>query len=114
MRKFRKVNNQGNSPLKESCLTISETTPDMTLTVREIMKMYVNNTLGDIAHELDYNEDDDDLRGLDPADVYYMAQEANKTILEQQERKTRKKKLDEKEKLKFEILAEIESQKQQE
>ena len=75
-RKFRKQSTSGNSKVLEVCKTKSETTPDMSLTVREIMIKYASGTINDLALDYDYSEDDEDFRGLDPAEIHMMAQES--------------------------------------
>lgn len=80
VRKFRKINVSGNSKVKERCTTTSLTIPDQTLTIREIMQRFVSGTLAPIELDYDYNEDSDDFRGIDPADVFNQVTDAKSTL----------------------------------
>lgn len=105
-RKFKSASTQGHSKNKEKCFTKSETTPDQTLTVRELMTrsamgMYDNHELG-----YDYSMDEDDLRGIDPADMFYMAQESSDLVKKENSRKQKAEKDKADKKLKDDAIAE--------
>lgn len=70
------------NPIAEKTIGKSETVPDQSLTVREILKKYASGTLDDIASEAFYNDDDDlpDLRGLDITELYQMKRDAQMDI----------------------------------
>lgn len=110
MKQYRTINQSGFSPDKEKIRTKSETVPDMALSVREILLKYANGTLGDLSDEYEYSGDDDDLRGLDPAELHAMATEASNTLKEQDERQSRKRKSDERKKLKDELILELQNE----
>ncbi|ELA8219556.1 hypothetical protein MC916_001782 [Elizabethkingia anophelis] len=72
-------------PVAEVVLGVSDTVPDQSLTVREILDKFANGTLGDIAVEKYYNDDDDgfdgaDLRGLDIVELEAIRHEAQMDI----------------------------------
>lgn len=73
------------NPVAEIVRGVSETVPDQSLTVREILDKFANGTLGDIAGEKYYNDDDDgfdgaDLRGLDIVELEALRHEAQMDI----------------------------------
>ena len=114
MRIFRKVTNAGNSKHKEVCLTISQTVPDQTMSIREIMRRFASGTLDNIELPYDYNEDDEDFRGLDPADIYNEVQRGNEVAQEIESRRSKKKADADRQKLENEIRQKIENEKPKE
>ncbi|CAI9672780.1 hypothetical protein [Elizabethkingia anophelis] len=70
------------NPIAEKTIGKSETVPDQSLTVREILKKYANGTLDDIGNrDIYYNDDDDgfdgvDLRGLDISELQQLERDA--------------------------------------
>lgn len=68
-------------PLVEVITGISETIPDQSLTVREILTKYAQGTLDDIAqYDYDGNDDMPDLRGLDITELQQMKHDAQMDI----------------------------------
>ncbi|OPC58832.1 hypothetical protein [Elizabethkingia bruuniana] len=69
------------SPVAESNSVKSETVPDQSLTVRQILDKFASGTIGDIGHnDLDYSEDLPDLRGLDITELEAMKADAQMDI----------------------------------
>ena len=64
-RTYRHSANAGNSTDVESNYGVSQTQPDMALTVREIMSRFASGTLPNLAIDQEFTEDLPDLRGLD-------------------------------------------------
>nr|HDP3254270.1 hypothetical protein [Elizabethkingia anophelis] len=72
-------------PVAEVVLGVSETVPDQSLTVREILDKFANGTLDEIGNDRFYNDDVDgydmpDLRGLDITELQQMKREAQMDI----------------------------------
>jgi len=107
MRKFRTLQNAGKTKVNEIIKTPSETTPDQTLSVREIMSRYANGTLNDLQQELEYNEDDEDYRGLDPVEMYNLSRQAGEIVQSEIETSKKRKTKADREKLKEELRKEI-------
>ena len=73
-RTYRTMNTQGNSTDTESYVgVVSQTVPDQTYTVREILLKFASGQKLPLANEPYYSEDLPDLRGLDPSEVFQMA-----------------------------------------
>ncbi|AQW99511.1 hypothetical protein CMU73_16500 [Elizabethkingia anophelis] len=73
------------NPVAEIVRGISETVPDQSLTVREILDKFANGTLDEIGNDRFYNDDVDgydmpDLRGLDITELQQMKREAQMDI----------------------------------
>ncbi|MDX8558673.1 hypothetical protein OZ663_18515 [Elizabethkingia sp. HX CGY] len=73
------------NPIAEKTIGKSETVPDQSLTVREILKKYANGTLDDISSQPFYNDDVDgydmpDLRGLDITELTQLKRDAELDI----------------------------------
>lgn len=73
------------NPVAEIVIGVSETVPDQSLTVREILDKFANGTLDTIASDKYYNDDDDgfdgvDLRGLDIIELQQLEREAKMDI----------------------------------
>ncbi|MDV4044516.1 hypothetical protein CMT37_17010 [Elizabethkingia anophelis] len=85
----------------ESNSGISETAPEQSLTVRQILVKYSAGTLPDIYGEPEYSEDMPDLRGLDISELHEMRREARQDIedinaeIKRQKEESRKKKEEE-------------------
>lgn len=105
-RTFKKQSVSGSSNLTETCKTKSLTVPDQTLTIRELLMRSANGLYDDMMHDDYYNEDDDDYRGLDPSEMYYMAKQAGDVVVKDNDRKTKAKAKEEREKLKQEAIEE--------
>lgn len=65
---------------------ISLTVPDQNLSVKEILIKYASGTLGDQGIEPQYNEESEDLRGLDYVQLHEMAQANNQQIKDLQKK----------------------------
>lgn len=65
---------------------ISQTMPDQSLSVREILTKYANGTLSDHGIEPQFNEDSIDLRGMDYVEIYQLQEQNRKQIDELQKR----------------------------
>lgn len=69
------------NPVVEINTGISETVPDQTLTVRDILTRFSNGTLEDIVNNnMDFSEDMPDLRGLDIVELQQMKIDAQMDI----------------------------------
>lgn len=79
-RKFRSSQTQGNFPIKEINSLPSETIPDQSMSVQEILLRFASGTLPDIVREQNYSEDMPDLRGLDISEIYNLKQQASDDI----------------------------------
>lgn len=84
-RSFKKIATMRESTEKERNYKKSETVPDQSLTVREIMEKFANGTLPDITRELEFTEDLPDLRGLDISQVHNMRDNNRNDITAMQE-----------------------------
>lgn len=91
MRTYKSSAIAGNSPDKELNYGISQTVPDQSLTVREILTKFANGTLPDIYEEPEFTEDLPDLRGLDISQVHEMNRE-NKQKIEELDKTDKKEK----------------------
>ena len=63
---------------------ISLTVPDQTLTIKEILVKYANGTMSDINIQPQFNEEMDDLRGLDYVELNEIAKQNKEHITELQ------------------------------
>lgn len=90
-RKFRNVVTAGNSPDRENNYGVSETVPDQSLTVREIITRFASGTLPDIMKNVEYTEDLPDLRGLDISEIHDLKKENAQYINELKTPKTPEK-----------------------
>ena len=69
------------TPVYEVNEGISQTVPDQSLTVREILIKYASGTVPDIFdNDPLYNEDFPDLRGLDISELHEMRREAQEDV----------------------------------
>ncbi|HAY3508206.1 TPA: hypothetical protein JRX33_002677 [Elizabethkingia anophelis] len=70
------------NPISEKNIGKSETVPDQSLTVRQILDKFSTGTLDEIARDKFYNDDDDlpDLRGLDITELQQMKRDAQMDI----------------------------------
>ncbi|MDV3947038.1 hypothetical protein CMT75_00690 [Elizabethkingia anophelis] len=73
------------NPVAEIVRGVSETVPDQSLTVREILDKFANGTLDEIGNDRFYNDDVDgydmpDLRGLDITELQQMKRDAQMDI----------------------------------
>lgn len=73
------------NPVAEIVRGVSETVPDQSLTVREILDKFANGTLDEIGNDRYYNDDVDgydmpDLRGLDITELQQMKRDAQMDI----------------------------------
>ncbi|MDV4114285.1 hypothetical protein CMT30_01710 [Elizabethkingia anophelis] len=73
------------NPIAEIVRGVSETVPDQSLTVREILDKFANGTLDQIGNDRYYNDDVDgydmpDLRGLDITELQQMKRDAQMDI----------------------------------
>ena len=72
----------GNS-IGEKNFSTSETVPDQTLSIREILRRYAFGTLPPImSDDLEYSEDLPDLRGLDISELHEMRNQARLDVKE--------------------------------
>lgn len=71
-KRYKKIATMRPSKDVEKNFLPSETVPDQSMSVREIMQKFASGTLGDISTEPYYNEDLPDLRGLDISQVHQM------------------------------------------
>ncbi len=60
---------------------ISQTVPDQSLTIKEILVKYANGTMSDVNIQPQFNEEMEDLRGLDYVQLNEIAKE-NKAQIE--------------------------------
>lgn len=69
-------------PIAEIVVGVSETVPDQSMTVRDILEKFASGTLDEIGNDRFYNDDDDlpDLRGLDITELQQMKQDAQMDI----------------------------------
>lgn len=67
-------------PLAEKVIGKSETLPDQSLSVRDILQKFANGTLDEIANDAFYSEDLPDLRGLDITELEEMKRDAQMDI----------------------------------
>lgn len=84
-KRFKKIATMRESTEKEQNFKKSETVPDQSLSVREIMVRFANGTLGDITRELEFTEDLPDLRNLDISQVHAMREQGRQDIAAMQE-----------------------------
>lgn len=63
---------------------ISQTVPDQTLTIKEILVKYANGTMSDINIEPQFNEEMEDIRGLDYVELNEIAKQNKEHISELQ------------------------------
>lgn len=80
---FSSIDDQ--NPVAEINTGISETIPDQTLSVREILQKFANGTLDEISRDAFYNDDVEgydmpDLRGLDITELHQMKRDAELDI----------------------------------
>lgn len=68
------------SPVVEIITGKSETVPDQSLTVRQILDKFANGTLDEISQDLVYSDDMPDLRGLDITELHQMKHDAQMDI----------------------------------
>ena len=73
------------NPVAEIVSGVSDTVPDQSLTVREILDKFASGTLDEIANDRYYNDDVDghdmpDLRGLDITELQQMKRDAQMDI----------------------------------
>ncbi|OPB99123.1 hypothetical protein BAS10_05525 [Elizabethkingia meningoseptica] len=68
------------NPVAEIVTGKSETVPDQSLTVREILDKFASGTLDEISRDLDYSDDLPDLRGLDIVELEALKHEAQMDI----------------------------------
>lgn len=81
MRNYRNAAFSGNSTDTERNYGISQTVPDQTLSVREIIDRYASGTLPDVMKgEEFYSEDLPDLRHLDMSELHELRQQARKDV----------------------------------
>ena len=80
-RKYLNSSEAGNSARLERNTEVSQTVPDMALSIREIMSRYASGTLDDLQNELFYSEDLPDLRGLDISQLMEMKSEAQQDVM---------------------------------
>lgn len=105
-RKFKSASTQGHSKSKEICVTPSLTVPDQTLTVRELLNRSAMGMSDDYELDYDYSMDDDDLRGIDPADMFYMAQQSSDLVKKETAKKQKADKAKAEKKLKEDAIEE--------
>ncbi|WP_407512824.1 hypothetical protein [Elizabethkingia miricola] len=67
-------------PVAEKVIGKSETLPDQSLSVRDILQKFANGTLDEIANDAFYSEDLPDLRGLDITELEEMKRDAQMDI----------------------------------
>lgn len=79
-RTFKNSANIGESKIKESNFGESQTVPDQSLTIRQILQRSVNGTLGNIAQDVEFSEDNFDLRGLDIVELMELRRDTNQRI----------------------------------
>lgn len=91
-RKFIKNSVAGNSRHTETIKTKSLTVPDQSLSVRTILQKFANNTLNDIGQDEYYSDDDDDIRGYDPAEMLEMAKNASGVVKKETDRQEKARK----------------------
>lgn len=84
-RKFRKQQTAGNFPKMETTTLKSETIPDQSMSIREIMTRFANGTLDDISTDYPYTEDLPDIRGLDIVERDQMLSQARHEAKEARE-----------------------------
>lgn len=77
---IRSSRTQGNSPCKEKIAGTSQTVPDQSYTVREILVKFASGTLPNIYAEPEFSEDLPDLRGLDISEIHAIKQQNAKEI----------------------------------
>lgn len=80
---FSSIDDQ--NPVAEINTGISETIPDQSLSVREILQKFANGTLDEISRDAFYNDDVEgydmpDLRGLDITELHQMKRDAELDI----------------------------------
>lgn len=80
VRKFRISSKAGNSKQTESNTGKSETVPDQSMTIRDIIDKYAHGVLPDFSQELEYSEDMPDLRGMDISELHNMRREVKQEI----------------------------------
>ncbi|AXH73894.1 MAG: hypothetical protein [Microviridae sp.] len=92
-RSFRASPTQGNSPFKEKNNGISQTVPDQSYSVREILEKFASGTLPDLTREQTFSEDMPDLRGMDISELHQLKADARSDVATLKEReKTLKQK----------------------
>jgi len=84
-KRYKKVSTMKPSKNKEKNFLPSETVPDQSLSVREIMQKFASGTLGDLTRELEFTEDLPDLRGLDISQVHAMRDAGRKDYAQMKE-----------------------------
>lgn len=80
VRKFKIASKAGNSKQTESNKGKSETVPDQSMTIRDIINKYASGVLPDFSHELEYSEDMPDLRGMDISELHNMKREVKQEL----------------------------------
>ncbi|WP_407483953.1 hypothetical protein [Elizabethkingia anophelis] len=68
------------NPISEKNIGKSETVPDQSLTVRQILDKFASGTLDELSRDLDYSDDLPDLRGLDITELQQMKRDAQMDI----------------------------------
>lgn len=68
------------NPVAEIVAGVSETVPDQSLTVRQILDKFANGTLDELSRDLEYSDDMPDLRGLDITELEALKHEAQLDI----------------------------------
>jgi hypothetical protein len=80
VRKFKISSKAGNSKPTESNKGKSETVPDQSMSIREIIDKFAHGVLPDFSHELEYSEDMPDLRGMDISELHNLKREVKQEI----------------------------------
>lgn len=86
MRTYQNSAQAGNSPDKELNYLVSDTVPDQGMTVRTILERFASGTLSDVNYQMEFSEDNEDLRGLDISQRYDMEKQAKRDAIEIAER----------------------------
>lgn len=79
-RKFKNANQAGHSPEKEKNFLPSETVPDQTMSVRDIIRRFASGTVNDVSREPQFTEDMPDLRGYDISQLHDMRLQAKDDV----------------------------------
>lgn len=90
-RTYRTSATEGNSPDVERNFGISQTVPDQSYSVREILEKFASGTLPNIIMEQPFTEDLPDLRGLDISEMHNL-KEANKSDIKEKEETLKRQK----------------------
>lgn len=79
-RQYRSSATAGNSPIEEHFTLPSETVPNQSMSVQEILTRFASGTLPNIMREQTFSEDLPDLRGLDISELYQMKEDIKQDI----------------------------------